>query len=114
MASLAKLLLRDNFTANAASPPVEAAPATISPMVLKQNGHIVRLSGGEAEALSRLYMGDGQGGMISTRFVGKEISLAGGGGTVSLQGPLQGLWRGRKHPEPQGFYVAAVRGGHGP
>jgi hypothetical protein len=40
--------LRDSFTANAASPPVEAAPATISPMVAKQNGHIVYLLGGEA------------------------------------------------------------------
>jgi hypothetical protein len=44
----APFFLRDTFTANAASPPVEAAPATISPMVAKQNGHIVHLLGGEA------------------------------------------------------------------
>ena len=34
--------------ANAASPPVDTDPATISPTVVKQNGHIVDLSGGEA------------------------------------------------------------------
>jgi hypothetical protein len=32
--------LRDTFTASVASPPVESAPATISPMVEIQNGHI--------------------------------------------------------------------------
>jgi hypothetical protein len=37
--------LRETLTANAASPPVEATPATISPMVAKQNGHIVHLLG---------------------------------------------------------------------
>jgi hypothetical protein len=37
--------LRDTFTANAVSPPAEAAPATISPMVAKQTGHIVHLLG---------------------------------------------------------------------
>ena len=114
MISLALFFLRDQFTASAASPPVEAAPATISPMVLKQNGHIVHLPGGKAEALSRLYVGDGQGGMISTRFVEKEISLAGGGGTVSLQGPPQDRWPGRRHPEPQGFGEAVAGGEHGP
>jgi hypothetical protein len=41
--SSALFFLRDTFTANAASPPVEAAPATISPMVAKQNGHIIYL-----------------------------------------------------------------------
>jgi hypothetical protein len=38
--SLVLLFLRDAFTAIAASPPVEAAPATINPMVAKQTGHI--------------------------------------------------------------------------
>jgi hypothetical protein len=33
--------LRDNFKASVASPPVETAPAAISPMVEMQNGHIV-------------------------------------------------------------------------
>jgi hypothetical protein len=32
--------LRDSFTANAVSPPVETAPATASPIVDKQKGHI--------------------------------------------------------------------------
>jgi len=32
--------LRDSFTANAVNPPVETAPATTSPIVEKQNGHI--------------------------------------------------------------------------
>jgi hypothetical protein len=42
--------LRDNFTANAVSPPAEVALATINPMVAKQNGHIASPlgSGGEA------------------------------------------------------------------
>src|SRR5580700_362808 len=35
--------LRDTFTANAARPPVETAPATTNPMVAKQNGHMVHL-----------------------------------------------------------------------
>ncbi|HKE35422.1 MAG TPA: hypothetical protein VKB66_09455 [Candidatus Acidoferrum sp.] len=48
--SFALFLLRDHFTASAVSPPVEAAPATISPMLAKQNGHIASPlgSGGEA------------------------------------------------------------------
>src|SRR5260370_3100193 len=46
--SSAPFFLRDTFTANAASPPVEAAPATISPMVAKQNVHIVHILGAEA------------------------------------------------------------------
>jgi hypothetical protein len=37
----APFLLRDAFTANAASPPVEAAPATIGPMVAEQKVHII-------------------------------------------------------------------------
>jgi hypothetical protein len=40
MISFALSFLRDNFTANAVSPPAEVAPATISPMLAKQNGHI--------------------------------------------------------------------------
>lgn len=41
--------LRDTFKASVASPPVETAPATSSPMVEMQNGHmVVPLSGGEA------------------------------------------------------------------
>jgi hypothetical protein len=48
MVSAALLLLRDILTANAASPPVDTEPATINPTVVKQNGHIVHLSGGEA------------------------------------------------------------------
>jgi hypothetical protein len=47
MISVAPVFLRDIFTTNAASPPVEAVP-TISPMVAKQNGHIVHLLGSEA------------------------------------------------------------------
>jgi hypothetical protein len=58
MISLALLFLRDTFTANAASPPVETAPATPSAMLAQQNGHIVHLSGGKAKPLSRLYRGD--------------------------------------------------------
>jgi hypothetical protein len=46
--SRAPFFLRVTFTANAVSPPVETAPVTISPMVVKQNGHIVSLLGGEA------------------------------------------------------------------
>jgi len=48
MLSVELLFLRDSFTARVASPPVETAPATISPMVEMQNGHIVvPLLGGE-------------------------------------------------------------------
>jgi hypothetical protein len=46
--SLALFFLRDTFTASAASPPVDTEPATINPIVVKQNGHIIHLSGGEA------------------------------------------------------------------
>jgi hypothetical protein len=46
--SLIPFSLRDIFTANAASPPVDTEPATINPTVVKQNGHIVHLPGGEA------------------------------------------------------------------
>jgi hypothetical protein len=42
------LFLRDIFKANAASPPVDTEPTTINPRAVKQNGHIVHLSGGEA------------------------------------------------------------------
>ena len=49
MISVARFFLRDIFTTNAARPPVEAVPATISPVVAKQNGHIVHLPGGEAD-----------------------------------------------------------------
>ena len=45
MISLRLLFLRDIFTANAASPPVDTEPATINPTVVKQNGHIVHLPG---------------------------------------------------------------------
>jgi hypothetical protein len=41
--SVAVFFLREIFTANAASPPVETGPATISPTVDKQNGHMVHL-----------------------------------------------------------------------
>jgi len=51
MISLGLLFLRDIFTANAASPPVDTEPATINPTVVKQNGHIVHLSSGEASTL---------------------------------------------------------------
>jgi hypothetical protein len=64
--------LREIFTANAASPPVDTEPATINPTVVKQNGHIVHLSGGEASSLGRLYIGDGSGGAISTGRQGKN------------------------------------------
>ena len=40
MLSLPLFFLGDSFTANAVSPPVETAPATTSPIVDKQNGHI--------------------------------------------------------------------------
>jgi hypothetical protein len=67
MISVEPLFLRDNFTATVAMPPLEIAPAMISPMVERQNGHIVvLLSGGEAEPLSHLYRCDGQGRAIST------------------------------------------------
>jgi hypothetical protein len=36
------------LTASAANPPVETVPATTSPKVAKQNGHMVHLSGGKA------------------------------------------------------------------
>jgi hypothetical protein len=45
MISVALLLLPDTVMAKAASPAVETALATTSPMVAKQNGHIVHLSG---------------------------------------------------------------------
>jgi hypothetical protein len=48
--------LLDSFTASVASPLVEMAPATISPMVETQNRHILHLSGGEASTPSRLYI----------------------------------------------------------
>ncbi|MGH9446260.1 MAG: hypothetical protein ACRD3O_11115 [Terriglobia bacterium] len=35
--SLSPVFLRDTFTANVASPPVETAPATTNPMVAKQS-----------------------------------------------------------------------------
>jgi hypothetical protein len=44
----APFVVRDAFTTNAASPPVETEPATINPIVVKQNGHIVCLPSGEA------------------------------------------------------------------
>ena len=47
MPSVELFFFRDTFKANVASPPVETAPATISPTVEMQNGHIVvPLSGG--------------------------------------------------------------------
>jgi hypothetical protein len=49
---IALFFLREIFTANAASPPVEADPATIDPRADKQNGHIVHLSGGETQRLA--------------------------------------------------------------
>jgi hypothetical protein len=58
--------LREIFTANAASPPVETEPATINPTVDKQNGHIVHLSGGQLGSLSRLYTCDVSEDAIST------------------------------------------------
>ena len=66
MVSVVLFFLRDIFTANAASPPVDTEPATINPTVVKQNGHIIHLSGGLASSLSRLYIGDVSGGAIST------------------------------------------------
>jgi hypothetical protein len=66
MISLVLFFLREIFTAIAARPPVDTDPATINPMVVKQNGHIVHLSDGEASSLGRLYIGDGSGGAIST------------------------------------------------
>jgi hypothetical protein len=51
--SLVSFFLRETLTANAASPPLETEPTTISPSVDKQNGHIVHLSSGEASTLSR-------------------------------------------------------------
>jgi hypothetical protein len=38
--SFGLFFLRDNFTANAVSPPADVALANISPMLAKQNGHI--------------------------------------------------------------------------
>jgi hypothetical protein len=58
--------LPEIFTANAKSPPVDTEPATINPTVVRQNGHILHLSGDEASSLGRLYIGDGSGGAIST------------------------------------------------
>ena len=43
--SVVLFFLRDIFTAKAASPPVDTEPATISPRVVKQNGHIFHLLG---------------------------------------------------------------------
>jgi hypothetical protein len=47
MISSDPFFLREIFTANAATPPIEAVPTTIDPMVAKQNGHIVHLLGGQ-------------------------------------------------------------------
>jgi hypothetical protein len=41
MLSVEPLFLRDSFTASAASPPVETAPATITPKIETQNGHML-------------------------------------------------------------------------
>src|SRR5262249_53577417 len=41
LVSAAKFFLRDTLTASAVSPPVDTAPATISPRVEIQIGHIV-------------------------------------------------------------------------
>jgi hypothetical protein len=41
--------LREIFTANAVSPPVDTVPATIIPKVDMQNGHIIHLSGGQLQ-----------------------------------------------------------------
>jgi hypothetical protein len=38
---------------------VETVPARTSPMVAKQNGHIIHLSGGEVLIVKPLYGGDG-------------------------------------------------------
>jgi hypothetical protein len=70
--SLVLFFLRDILTANAVSPPVDTAPATSNPTVVKQNGHIVHLPGGEASTLSRLYIGDGSSRVISTGLAGKN------------------------------------------
>ncbi len=48
--SLVLFFLRETFKANAASPPLDTEPTTISPRLDKQNGHIVYLSSGEAAA----------------------------------------------------------------
>jgi hypothetical protein len=49
MTTSVPFFLRETFTANAARPPVETAPATTNPTVAKQNGHIVHLLGGQLE-----------------------------------------------------------------
>jgi hypothetical protein len=41
--SSALFLVCDILTASAASPPVETVPATTSPIVAKQNGHMIHL-----------------------------------------------------------------------
>src|SRR6266478_7903617 len=47
---LIRFFLREIFTANAATPPVEiAVPATTNPMVAKQNGHILHPLGGQLD-----------------------------------------------------------------
>ena len=42
--SLLLFVLREIFTANAASPPLDTEPTTINPTVDKQNGHMVHLN----------------------------------------------------------------------
>jgi hypothetical protein len=46
--ALVVFFFREIFTANVASPPVETVPATMSPRVEIQNGHIGHLLGGLA------------------------------------------------------------------
>jgi hypothetical protein len=55
MNSLLLFFLRETFTANAASPPVDIEPTTISPTVDKQNGHIVHLSSAKLPRLAGLF-----------------------------------------------------------
>jgi hypothetical protein len=55
MVSGALSVLRDILMANAASPPVDTVPATISPTVDKQNGHIVHLWVAKLNAQPPLY-----------------------------------------------------------
>jgi hypothetical protein len=73
--SSSAFFLRETFTAKAARPPVETAPATTNPIVAKQNGHIVYLLSGQ---LDRYAASIGMtGGMRLFRQGNKKFSTAG-------------------------------------
>ena len=115
--SVTPVFLRHTFTAYAASPPVEAVPATISPMVAKQNGHIVHLPGAAqlgcrsstAEAASIVVTGE-EGSFRQRRW--KKLSPVYAAGTVSRSDLRPGQCLGREDAAHSGVLKQRISHGH--